>query len=505
MIKTKKMKKKKFSIYLFLVLIFTNLNSWSKDYNIVDYGAIGDGSTLNTVAIQSAINACSNSGGGRVIIPSGKYLSGTILLKSNIELYFENSSTLLGSPKKEDYPIQPIPQYRTRKDTQGFCALIYAEGIENISLTGYGKIDGQGQFHKLIQGSPDNRPKNIMLVSCKNIRVEGLNLTNSGMWNQHYLNCEDVIVRNLSVYNHCNYNNDAIDIDGCRRFVLSDCIFDTDDDGITLKSTGLAPTEDVVITNCIVSSFCNAIKAGTESLGGFRNVLISNCIVKPSINQDNPFFSNSSKIGITGLSLMIVDGGTMEGVSVNNLTIYGTMAPLFIRLGNRARRLNPDASKPPVGKVNNISISNIVAYGVGSWGSTITGIPGYPVKNITLNNVQLFMNGGMKQGDFKETVEEAETTYPQPTVWKNLPASGLYIRHAEGISIHNLVLGVEKPDERVPIILDDVSSLQISGCRLVGHEPSAPFVKGRLLKAFDIKKPLGWNGKDEDLIKMSDR
>src|SRR5690606_11135092 len=116
--------------------------------------------------------------------------------------------------------------------------------------------------------------------------------------------------------NHTNRNNDAVDIDGSRRVVISNSIFDTDDDGITLKSTGFAPTEDVTISNCVVSSFCNAIKAGTESYGGFRNISISNCIIKPSRSKSKPFF-NTPRIGITGISLEIVDGGTMEGVTIS--------------------------------------------------------------------------------------------------------------------------------------------------------------------------------------------
>jgi hypothetical protein len=482
-------------------LFIINVNCWSKEYSIINYGAVPDGTTICTSAIQSAINDCANSGGGRVVIPSGKYLSGTILLKSNVEIHFEHSSTLLGSPNGEDYPTQPVPRYRSFRDERGFRSLIYAEGQSNIALTGSGTIDGQGKNHPMIKGQDDeNRPKNIMFVSCQNIKVEGLHLTNSAFWNQHYLDCEDVIVRNISVYNHCNYNNDAIDIDGCRRFVLSDCILDSDDDGITIKSTGTAPSEDIVITNCIVSSFCNAIKAGTESTGGFRNITISNCVVKPSISQIAPHF-NTPRIGITGISLMVVDGGTMEGIAVNNITIYGTMAPLYVRLGNRARQHTPDAPKPLVGKVRNISISNVVAYGAGSWGSSLTGIPENPVKNISLNNIQLYMSGGIKRGDFNETVEEAERKYPQPSVWGNLPASGLYIRHAEDISIDNLVLGVEDPDERVPIVADDVSNLRITRSRLLGYNSgSIPFIKGKDMSKSNIEKPLGWQGTGNNYI-----
>lgn len=475
-------------------------------FYVIDYGAIGDGITLNTVSIQSAIDTCAKSGGGKVIFTSGKYLSGTILLKSNVELHFEQNATLIGSTRHEDYPLQPLPKYRSHKDRAGgFYALIYAEGIENISLTGKGTIDGQGKFQKPranpIARDIDGRPRNILLISCKNILVDGLRMYNSGSWNQHYLNCEDVKISNIYVYNHSNHNNDGIDIDGCRRLILSNSILDSDDDGITLKSTGTAPCENIIITNCIVSSFCNAIKAGTESTGGFRNISISNCVVKPSVSKEKPFF-NTPKTGVTGLSLIIVDGGTMEGITVNNLTIYGTMAPIYIRLGNRARPHTPGASKPAVGKVNNISINNVVAYGAGSWGSSITGIPGYPVKNIFLNNLQLFSSGGVKQGDFNENVKEDEYGYPQPNVWGNLPGYALYIRHAEGISINNLMLGVKEPDFRVPIMAEDVTGLQITGCQLSDTITSKPFVIGKSLKQYNIEKPLGWKGNDKNLVKM---
>ena len=481
-----------------------NIAVKSNRYNITAFGAVGDGITLNTAAIQSAIDACNSSGGGRVVIPSGKYLSGTIIMKNNVELYFEQNAIVLASSEHKDFPLQPLPKYRSHKDQLGgFYALIYAEGAENIALTGFGTIDGQGKLQKSrehkVAGDIDGRPRNILFISCKNVRIEGLHLRNSGVWNQHYLNCEDVRINNITVYNHSNRNNDGIDIDGCRRVVLSNSILDSDDDCITLKSTGPAACEDIVISNCVVSSFCNAIKAGTESSGGFRNISISNCVIKPSRSKEEPFFK-TPKIGITGLSLMIVDGGTLEGVTVNNLTIYGTMAPIYIRLGNRARPYTPGAPVPAVGKVSNISINNVVAYGAGSWGSSITGIPGYTLKNITLSNIQLFTAGGVQQGDYNEKVKEDEKGYPQPTTWENLPSYGLYIRHAEGISVNNLMLGVKKEDVRVPVMAEDVKGLQIKGVQLINSDSSKPFLIGKSLINYNIDKPLGWYGKKEELI-----
>ena len=431
-------------------------------FDIRSFGAVGDGRTINTRAIQKAVDACNKAGGGKVIIPPGVFLSGNIILKDNVEIHFEHNAVLLGSASHDDYQRQPTPKFRSQKDKGGFYALIYADGARNIAITGNGTIDGQGakQKKRYGGGDQDGRPRNIILVSCKDIRIDGLYIRNSGMWNQHYLNCEDLIIRNIKVYNHSNRNNDAIDVDGCRRVVISDCIFDSDDDGITLKSTGPAPTENVVITNCIVSSFCNAIKAGTESTGGFRNITISNCIIKPSRAKEKPVF-NTPRIGISGLSLMIVDGGTMEGITVNNLTIYGTMSPIYIRLGNRARPHTKGAPKPPVGTVRNISISNVIAYNAGTWGSSITGIPGHPVENIFLSNIRLFSKGGIKEGDFKKSVDEDEKGYPHPTHWGNLPSYGLFIRHAKGIYLNNIVMKTGRPDVRVPVFTEDVRDLHI--------------------------------------------
>jgi len=496
-----------FSVFIVQNIYATEVTKPAENHNIFycsDFGAVGDGKTINTKAIQSAIDACNASGGGKVVLSPGKYLSGTIIMKDNVNLYLEQNSTLLASTEHKDFPMQPLPKYRSHKDQMGgFFSLIYAEGAKSIAITGFGTIDGQGKLQKSrensFSGDIDGRPRNLLFISCKNIRIEGIHLRNSGLWNQHYLDCEDLRINNITVYNHSNRNNDGIDIDGCRRVVLSNSIFDSDDDGITLKSTGPAACEDIVITNCVVSSFCNAIKAGTESTGGFKNITISNCVVKPSLSKEQPIF-NTPKIGITGLSLMIVDGGTMEGITVNNLTIYGTMAPIYVRLGNRARPYISGAPVPDVGKVSNISISNVNAYDAGSWGSSITGIPGHKVENIMLSNIQLFTKGGIDYDDFNNIVGEKIKDYPQPDQWKNLPSYGLYIRHAKGVSINNLVLGHENDDVRVPIIADDVENLMIKGVRLNNPITDLPFVKGHLLKNYDIEKPLGWEGENDRFI-----
>lgn len=443
------------------------------------------------MAIQKAIDTCWKAGGGKVLVPAGLYKSGTIVMKDNVELHLESGAQLVASTDYNDFKVFPPTDYRSLKDAGGWVALIYADGAKHISITGRGVIDGRGRGRKGmvsgVAGDCNGRPRNILFISCSDVTVKDITLRNSAMWNQHYLNCEDVLISGIRVWNHCNGNNDGIDIDGCRRLVLSNSIIDSDDDGIVLKSTGLAPCEHVLVTGCVVSSFANAIKLGTESTGGFRGIMISDCIVKPSANKGTRIIK-STPSGITALSLELVDGGVMDGVTVNNLQIDGTECPLYIRLANRGRKYIPEAPQPQVGVMRNIHISNINARNVGNFCSSITGIPNHKIENITLSNISITNRGGLKKGAYRtvdddmgirhdtgkklffdkywksvDEVKEDEKGYPQPTVWGNLPCYGLFIRHVEHVKISNIELKSDGEEPREALLADDVESLIIDG------------------------------------------
>lgn len=458
-----------------IALIFSlyTLHAQGKDFNILDFGAPRDTAKLSTLAINTAVQACFKAGGGRVIIPAGHFKSGSITLLNKVELFLERGAVLYASTDHQDFPRQQQPKYRSQKDPGGWYALIYAEGASDIGISGSGTIDGQGARQMPRPTTPkgavhedrDGRPRNILFISCKRISVQDITMQSSGIWNQHYLDCENVAVRNIRVYNHSNRNNDAIDIDGCRQVVISDCIMDTDDDGITLKSTGAAPCEDVTVTNCIVSSFCAAIKCGTESTGGFKNVLITNCIVKPSVCPTEPIF-RTPRIGQVGIALEVVDGGIMDGVTVSNIVIEGTECPIYVRLGNRARKHTAEAPEPGRGMLRNVSLSDINVYNAGNYSSSITGIPGSSIENITLNNIRIINRGGLRPGEYTSDplkVPELEKEYPAPDRWKNLPSSGFFIRHVKHISMNDISLGSLATDPRMPVIADDVEELRISG------------------------------------------
>ena len=442
----------------------------AKEINLDTTGIDKSGKTEVSKIIQKAIDDCNAAGGGRVVLPAGKYLCGTVIMKDNVELHLEHGAYILGSTDPAHLTRQETTAYRSLKDEIGWYSIFYAAGAKNIAITGTGTIDGQGadQTPRIEGGGDrDGRPRNILFISCSDVTVTGITLRNSGMWNFHLLDCEEVLINNIKVYNHSNRNNDGIDIDGSRRVILTNSIFDSGDDAICLKSTGPAPCEDVLISNCVVSSFCNGIKMGTESTGGFQNINISNCIIKPSVHPDKPDPTrNPSAIGITGLSLEIVDGGVMEGISVNNLTIEGTNCPIYVRLGGRNRKHRVDAPEPATGSMRNITISNVTAYKSGNFGCSVTGIPGHKVENVRLNNINIIQQGGLKDGDYLKSlndVKEDVKGYPQPTVWGNLPVCGLFIRHVDGISVNNFSINTLKPDPRPLFMAHDVNDMKIRG------------------------------------------
>ncbi|OAM90285.1 glycosyl hydrolase family 28 protein [Termitidicoccus mucosus] len=430
-------------------------------------GAVGDGVTLDTAAIQRAIDLCHAGGGGRVVIPPGRFLAGTLFLRSRVNLHLESGAVLLGSTDRDaDYPVQPPSAYRSLHDVNGFRSLIYALGQEDVSVTGLGTIDGQGGEFAYGGHDKDGRPRILLFISCKRVRVENLRLQNSAAWMAHFLNCERVQIRGLDVWNHCNKNNDMLDIDGCREVTVSDCISDTDDDGITLKSTGPAPCENITITNCVLSSRCVAIKAGTESTGGFRNIAISNCVIKPT-KSDLKFFGHA--LGGGAIALQIVDGGVMDGVLVSNISIEKTLAPLSIRLGNRARPHTEGAPVPGVGSLRNVMFQNIRATGAGNFGQSIMGIPGHLVENITFSNIRIQLASAGTKADVGKALAEKEAAFPGPTMWGRLPAYGLYVRHARNVRLHDVVVEPAEGEPRPAFYAEDAPGLLVRDCNF--HEP----------------------------------
>lgn len=437
------------------------------DYNILDYGAMADTTVLSTKALQQAIDDCSEAGGGRVVVPAGSYKIGTIILKSNVHLYLEQGSTLFGSTDLKDYRPMKSDYISLRTQTTTI-QLIYADKVMNVIIDGYGTIDGRGRAFKKLSWNDEGitRPHLLRFIQSEDIVIKDITLRNSGCWMQHYLACDRLRIEGVKVFNRHNYNNDALDIDGCHEVVVTNMMADSDDDGITLKSTSPRLCENVRISNCVVSSHCNAVKLGTETNGGFRNINISGIVVKPSSDQREKFFGQW--IGSSAISLEIVDGGVLENVNVTDMTVEGTESPIFIRLGNRGRGYlssgeNMENIVPidHVGRINGVHLDNIQICHAGPMGCSITGLPGYPVENVMLSNISIHHQGGVSSSDLAHIADsvkdEKEKAYPEATMWGCLPAKGFFVRHARNIQFSNVQIRTERPDARPDFVREDAS------------------------------------------------
>jgi len=436
------------------------------DYNILDYGAKMGSEYNSTVSIQTAIDSCAANGGGRVVIPTGEFMTGTIILRSHINLHLEQGAVLYGSTDLKDYKRLKSSYVSLRTKTETI-QLIYADSVENVVIDGHGTIDGRGRSFEKLSWNDEGitRPHLLRFIQSKNITIKDITLKNSGCWMQHYLACDELKIDGIKVFNRNNYNNDALDLDGCHDVIVTNMTADSDDDGITLKSTSPRLCENIRISDCVVSSHCNAIKLGTETNGGFRNINISGIVVKPSSDQKEKFFGQW--IGSSAISLEIVDGGALENVNVSDITIEGTESPIFIRLGNRGRGYLSDGKNMEriipvdhVGTINGIHIDNVQIHNAGSMGCSITGLPGHPVENVSLSHISIHHKGGISADEMVQIADsirdEKEKAYPEATMWGNLPAKGFFVRHARNIRFSDIQILTDEPDARPNFVREDV-------------------------------------------------
>lgn len=440
------------------VLILLSIPSFAsaRNIDIVKAGAKAGLSKDNASVIQKAIDRVSGEGGGTVTIPAGEFLCGPIELKSGVELHLEMGAKLVGVADIAAYEKANMVVDGERSQ---FTALISAYKQENIAITGLGTIDGQGGAPAFqVKGDPAGRPMIILMRECRNVVVSDIRLENSAHWVEYYTGCEGVRVSGIKVHSHCNYNNDGIDIES-KDMIVTNCIFDCEDDAICLK--GLSLCENVTVTNCVAASNCNAIKLGTASTFGYRNVTISNIAIRRA-SEDN-FRRWSTKVpGITapvtvisGIAVELVDGGLCENVNISNIAMRDVQTPIFIRMARRHNSKNPEANR-----MRGIYISGVTAESESLMSSSITGVPGLYPENIYLTDIDITGPGGGTKEMVDIPVPEMEKKYPENRYFgSSLPASGLYIRHAKNVYLSNVRFHFRSPDARPLIVTDDCTNV----------------------------------------------
>jgi polygalacturonase len=462
--------------------------SGARTYNVRNFGAVGDGKTLDSPAINRAIEACAQAGGGTVLLPAGTYLSGSIRLKSNINLFLDTGAVILAAPQNlnaydEEEPFQG-PAFQDGGHTYFHNSLIWGEGLTNIAITGLGLINGadlsrgDGMEDRVSGFSnfgranapaanagapPTGWPqrlgnKAIALKLCRQVLIRDITIIHGGHFAIITTGCDVLTIDNVTI----DTNRDGIDIDCCRNTTVSNCrINSPGDDGLCPKSSFALGrnviTENLTITNCQVSGFregtlldgtmkpqgnaTGRIKFGTEANGGFRNVTVSNCTFR----------------SCRGLALEEVDGGILENITVNNITMMDVATyAVYITTGKRNR--GPDVNVPS--RLRNIIISNVIATGVSrNSGIQIFGMPDHPIENVRLDNIQLVFQGGGTAQDANVVPQELGTGYPEPR--GTMPGYGVFARHVRNLELSNIRLSYEKDDLRPPIVCIDADGLEI--------------------------------------------
>ncbi len=472
--------------------------------DVRDHGARGDGRTIDSPAINAAIAAAAKAGGGIVTIPAGRYLCFSIRLKSRVTIQLGHGAVIEAANPARHAGRYDLPEDNGEQLYQDFGhshwrnSLFWGEDVEDVAIVGSGLIhglgltrDGPGARWKAQTGErplsmrqmsaaeiarlePDAARMNglgnkaIAFRNGRNIRLSGFSMLQCGHFAILATGTDTLHIHDLTI----DTDRDGIDLDCVRHTVVERCRVNTpNDDAIVIKSSfALGRTiasQDVTVRRCAVSGYdlgtmldgtrrttqqiapdrdrvTGRIKLGTESNGGYRRILIEDC----------------SFTHCRGLALETVDGGVMEDVIVRRITMRDvTTAPLFLRIGDRRR----GPAGTGVGAIRRVALSEIDATGIDHrFAATIAGLPGHPIEDVTLSRIRLSYRGGGSAGDAARRPEELAGAYPEPSMFGVLPAWGLWVRHARGLTIDRLDLVTTAPDARPPFVIEDATGLSIT-------------------------------------------
>ena len=465
-------------IILFICLIAVTVQA--KVYDVTQYGAKGDGVTIDSPAVNKAIEAAAAAGGGTVYFPAGEYQCYSIRLASHVNLYLEQGCTILAAyPTATEGFDEAEDNEHNRFQDFGHShwqnSLIWGIGLEDITISGPGVIWGKGltREESRLKGVGN---KGISLKLCNNICIRDIKMLYCGHFAILATGVDNLSIQNLTV----DTNRDGFDIDCCKNVRISQCTVNSPwDDAIVLKASYalgyFKDTENVTISDCFVSGYdrgtvysceweryepqapdhgfvTGRIKCGTESSGGFKNIAITNCIFERC----------------RGLALETVDGGALEDIVVSNITMRDIVnSPIFLRLGARMR--SPEGTA--VGTMRRILISDVNVFNADSrYSSIISGIPGAIIEDVTLTNIHIWHQGGYKAEDVAEVIPENESLYPEPWMFGTVPAKGFFIRHARNVTLDNVNFHYANEDTRPLFVEDDTENIVYRNITLDGKD-----------------------------------
>lgn len=461
-----------------------------KIFNVLDFGAKADGVTLDTAAVQAAVDACSATGGGKVYFPAEKYVIATVFLKDNVHIEFEEGAMILGAldfyayaqQEQIDYPI-----YQDASHTYFDLSMFVGRGVNNIAITGKAKIDMRSIWDEDgVRGAEirNRGPKCISLKECNDIHICDLDINNVTDLAIYFAGCENVEIHDIKMYVYI----DGISPDNSKNVKIYNCDIEAGDDGIVFKSSYTLNRIDVCrnmrVWNCRVKSRCNAVKFGTETNGGFYDTVIENIDIRDT--------------RISAIAIESVDGAIIDGVTIKNVNMTNVNAPIFIHIGKRMR--GPAGRE--VGQIKNVTLENINVDGpyepypviacnytqfkendyyqypwmfaapksdepigvqrikrrFADWQMTSNccGLAERPLENITLRNIHLKLDGGVQT--YNKVVPDIAPPYPEVYVYgKILPAKGIYFRYINGLTLDNVTVETYRPDAREDFVLEHIN------------------------------------------------
>lgn len=456
------------NVFILIILLVNKLSA--ADIDITKFGAIGDGQTLNTAAIQKTIDEVNRQGGGKVIFPAGNFLSGTIVLKDNVTLHFDKESILSGSTHVDDY--KNMDPFTDGLGIDVGWALLVAVDAKNIGIEGEGAINGQGSKLKEQQILTDTRPEGqrwgrrpflVRIVRCEGVTVKGITLNYAAAWTSHYFHSKHTRIENVKIVSRGVPHNDGIDIDGCQDVRIKDCDIDSGDDALCFKTTSSEMAcSDIEVTGMRLKSSQGAIKMGTESMAAFENIKISNCYIYNTTNG--------------GIKLLTVDGAHLRNVEISDITMVNVKTPILVRLGSRLSVFRKSVdTQQQTGTLENVVIRNVKAKAADTAqlmppsGILITGVPGHYITNLTLENIDIELAGGGTAENARQVVPEAIDKYPEVKTFGPLvPAYGVWARHVQGLRLKNVNFRLGSNDLRPAFICEDGKDIEISNCKLPG-------------------------------------